>query len=179
MRAKVDVTKIHLLMKEIGRRAKGPGSIFFTGGASALLEGWRESTVDIDIKLDPEPAGIFEAISHLKTELDVSVELASPDQFLPPLHDWRNRSESIGHYGRVQFFHYDFRAQALSKLARGHTRDIDDVEAMVCRGLVRAGDLKAGLEEMRPNLIRYPGLRDDEFISRVESFVEKFGKQHE
>jgi hypothetical protein len=27
------------------------------------MKGWRDATVDIDLKLDPEPAGAFEAIA--------------------------------------------------------------------------------------------------------------------
>jgi hypothetical protein len=50
-------------MKVLVREARGSGSIYFTGGASALLIGWRSSTVDIDIRLDPEPPGIFQALA--------------------------------------------------------------------------------------------------------------------
>jgi hypothetical protein len=61
MRSNVDPQKIEQLMRVLGREARGAGSIYFTGGASALLIGWRNSTVDIDIRLDPEPPGIFQA----------------------------------------------------------------------------------------------------------------------
>lgn len=59
MRSNVDPQKIEQLMNVLGREAQGSGSVYFTGGASALLIGWRGSTVDIDICLDPEPAGNF------------------------------------------------------------------------------------------------------------------------
>jgi hypothetical protein len=65
MRSNVDPQKIEQLMKALGREARGSGCIYFTGGASALLIGWRSSTVDIDIRLDPEPPGIFQAIAKL------------------------------------------------------------------------------------------------------------------
>lgn len=73
MRSNVDRQKIEQLMKALGREAYGSGCIYFTGGASALLIGWRSSTVDIDIRLDPEPLGIFQAIAKLKQELDINV----------------------------------------------------------------------------------------------------------
>ena len=44
-----------------------------------MLIGWRETTVDADLKLDPEPAGVFEAIARLKDSLDINVELSAPD----------------------------------------------------------------------------------------------------
>jgi len=88
-------------MEELGRRARGPGRIYLTGGATALIFGWRESTVDADLKLDPEPAGIFEAIAQIKEELEMNVELASPDQFIPPVPEWRERSTYIARYPAI------------------------------------------------------------------------------
>jgi len=87
MRPNVDSQKIERLMQALGREAQGSGCIYFTGGASALLIGWRSSTVDVDIRLDPEPLGIFQAIAKIKQELNINIELASPQDFLPPFHD--------------------------------------------------------------------------------------------
>ena len=101
----VDQSRLERLMEEIGRRARGPGRIYPTGGATALLFGWRGSTVDVDLKLDPEPDGIFEAIAQLKDELEVNVELASPDQFIPPVPGWQERSRHIVRSGEVDFYH--------------------------------------------------------------------------
>lgn len=159
-------------MEELGRRSTGPGRIYLTGGASALLEGWRASTVDVDLKLDPEPPGIFEAIARIKNDLDLNIELASPDQFLPPLPGWRDHSTFITRVGDVEFYHYDFRAQALSKLARAHDRDLLDVKAMLERGLVDREVLLQALEEIRPGLVRYPALDPERFEARVRDFLE-------
>ena len=81
--------KLEQFMSALGRRVRGPGIIYLTGGSAALHHHWRSITIDIDIKPEPEPAGIFEAIASLKEELDVNVELASPDQFIPALPGWR------------------------------------------------------------------------------------------
>ena len=172
MRPPVDPARVLQLLRELGRRAKGPGRIYLVGGASALLEGWRDSTVDVDLKLDPEPLGIFEAIAELKTKLDVNIELAAPDQFLPALPDWRERSVFIEKLGEVEFFHYDFRAQALSKLARGHDRDLADVRAMLRLGLVSGEALAEAFETIRPRLIRYPSLDAAAFEKRLQVLQE-------
>jgi len=127
--------------------------------------------VDVDLKLDPEPPGIFEAIGRLKNELDVNVELASPEQFLPLLPDWQSRSTFIEKHGQVEFFHYDFRAQALSKLARGFDRDVGDVRAMLARQLVSREELNEALDAIRPDFLRYPALDREAFERRVREFL--------
>jgi hypothetical protein len=158
-------------MQVLGREAQGSGGIYFTGGASALLIGWRSSTVDIDIRLDPEPPGIFQAIAKIKQELNINIELASPQDFLPPLPGWRDRSIFIGKYGQISFYHYDFTAQALSKLSRSFDRDIKDVEAMYTQKLFSLEQLQDSFEAILPDLIRFPSLNPDLLRSRVEKFI--------
>jgi hypothetical protein len=173
MRSNVDPQKIEKLMKALGREARGSGCIYFTGGASALLMGWRASTVDIDIRLDPEPPGVFQAISKLKQELDINIELASPQDFLPPLPGWRDRSIFIGRQGDISFYHYDFTAQALSKISRGYNRDIDDVQAMYEQKLFSLEELWDCFEVIAPELIRFPSLDSDRLRNRIEQFIER------
>ena len=175
MRKPVDRERLHRLLAELGQRARGPGRIYLTGGATALLYGWRQSTVDVDLKLDPEPEAIFEAIAQLKEELELNVELASPDQFIPPVPGWRERSVPIARYGSVDFFHFDFVSQCLSKLARGHDRDRDDVRAMLELRLVSSDDLTSGFREIEPDLLRYPGVDATAFEERVRDFLEAQG----
>jgi hypothetical protein len=173
MRSNVDPQKIEQLMKALGREARGSGCIYFTGGASALLIGWRSSTVDIDIRLDPEPPGIFQAIAKLKQELDINIELASPQDFLPPLPGWRDRSIFIGRQGEISFYHYDFTAQALSKLSRGYNRDIDDVQAMYKQKLFSLEKLRVCFDAIESELIRFPSLNPELFRNKIEYFIER------
>jgi hypothetical protein len=172
MRSNVDPQKIEQLMKALGREARGSGCIYFTGGASALIIGWRTSTVDIDIRLDPEPPGIFQAIAKLKQELDINIELASPQDFLPQLPGWRDRSVFIGRQGEISFYHYDFTAQALSKLSRGYNRDIDDVLAMYEQKLFTLEKLRDSFDAIESELIRFPSLDADLLRNKIEQFID-------
>ena len=61
-RLELDRGRLEAFMKAIAARTKGPGTLFLTGGASAVLIGWRGMTVDIDLKADPEPVGLFDSI---------------------------------------------------------------------------------------------------------------------
>ncbi len=158
-------------MTIMGREARGSGRIYFTGGASALLIGWRSSTVDIDVRLDPKPPGVFQAIAQVKQTLNINIELASPQDFLPPLPGWQSRSQFITKRGQISFYHYDFTAQALSKISRGFERDISDVQAMYEQQLFSVKVLRSGFEAIKPELIRFPSLDADELSAKVESFI--------
>jgi hypothetical protein len=162
-------------MDKLGTAASGPGRIYLTGGATALLLGWRDTTIDVDLKLDPEPAGAFEAIARLKNELDVNIELASPDQFIPPPRGWQDRSVYIGTHGSVDFYHFDFYAQALAKIERGHARDLDDVRAMIRLGVVTPLALPDLFETLRPGLVRYPGIDANAFEAKLARFLSDEG----
>ena len=172
MRGTSDAAKIEGLMQGIGRLARGPGRVYLVGGASAVTIGWRQATVGADLKLDPEPEGVFEAIVKLKDELDMSVELAAPDDFIPPVPGWKERSPFIARYGSVDFFHYDFHAQALAKIERGHRMDLVDVREMVKRDLIRVEALARRFEAIAPLLLRYPAIDPDAFRAKVERFIE-------
>ena len=101
MRSPADPEKIRRLMRELGRRVRGPGRIYLVGGASALLLGWRATTVDVDLEITQEPANLFQSIAQLKDELDVNVELSAPHRFVPALSDWEQRSVFIAREGEV------------------------------------------------------------------------------
>jgi len=177
MRRPLDVDRLRRVLEALGRACRGPGVLYLTGGATALLEGWRDSTVDVDLKLDPEPEGVFAAIARIKEELDVNVELASPADFVPELEGWRNESRFVGRFGSVEVRHYDFRAQALSKLARGFERDMSDARAMLERGLVTCDGLRAALAEMTPRLERFPRIDVGELVIRLEALCRDVERQ--
>ena len=171
MRRNVSVPTLQQFMRELAAAARSPGSVYFTGGATALLLGFREQTIDIDLKLDPEPAGAFEAIAVLKNRLDLNVELASPEDFIPRAADWRERSRPIVSFGSVQFFHYDFSLQALAKLERGHTQDLEDVASLVRGGYVTPEELKRRFAQIEPGLLRYPAIDPGQFKMKLEDFL--------
>jgi len=140
------------------------------GGATALLYGWRSSTIDVALKADPEPSGFFEAIAAIKDSLDLNIELAAPDQFIPELPGWRDRSSFIAKHGLLEFFHYDIYSQALAKIERGHDRDIMDVQAMCQHQLITQVRLWELFQAIEAGLIRYPAITPSEFRCAVEQF---------
>lgn len=171
MREPLDRTKLDRFLAELGRAARGAGTAYLTGGATAITYGWRERTIDIGLRLDPEPPGAFEAIARLKDELDVNVELASPMDFLPEVPGWRERSVFVAQHGPVAVHHYDPVSQVLAKLARGFERDLDDARAMVRAGLTTRRAVAEAFEAIRAGLVRYPRLDAATLDRRVRAFA--------
>ena len=176
MRTPATAERIHTLLEAFGRAAKSPGCVFLTGGSSAALIGWRPTTVDVDLKFDPEPAGVFSAIPTLKNTLDINIELACPSDFIPELPGWRERSQLIARHGQLACYHYDFDAQALAKLERGHDRDLLDVGAMLQRNLIEPQRLLQHLTDMDERLLRYPAIDPTAFHKKVERWVLAHGE---
>jgi hypothetical protein len=171
MREKVSAEKIDRFMKALSRAGKSSTHIYFVGGVSAVLLGWRESTIDIDLKLVPEIKEILKAIPDLKERLQVNVELASPDDFIPALPGWEERSKFIGREGAIDFFHYDFYAQALAKIERGHNTDLLDVRRMIELGLVDPSRLPEFFSQIEDRLYQYPAIDANKFRAAVDTFL--------
>lgn len=129
MRRPLDVERLRQVLDALGRACRGPGVLYLTGGATALLEGWR------------------------------------------------NESRFVGRFGQIEVRHYDFRAQALSKLARGFGRDLSDVRAMRDRGLVTCDGLRSALDEMTPRLERFPRVDRRVLLHRLEELCGSAGGQ--
>lgn len=47
MRGLADEAHIEQFMQALGRSAKVEGRVYLTGGATAVLHGWRDSTIDV------------------------------------------------------------------------------------------------------------------------------------
>jgi hypothetical protein len=171
MRGPVDSDKVRRFMRELGREAEKDVRLYFTGGATAVLLGWRQSTVDVDIKVDPESDRLFRAFPQLKEKLHINIELASPDQFIPEVPGWQERSAFIAREGRLSFYHYDFYAQALSKIQRSHAKDLEDVRQMIARGLVDPGELRRRFDQIEPQLYRYPAIDPAAFRKALEAIL--------
>ena len=173
MRERVSGEALEQFMKAVGRAGRTSARIYFVGGATAVMLGWRETTIDIDLKLVPEVNEILKALPELKERLEINVELASPDDFIPALPGWEGRSQHISREGSVDFFHYDFYAQALAKIERGHTTDMLDVREMVDRGLVDPARLLELFTRIEDLLYKYPAIDARSFRQAVEDFVNR------
>jgi hypothetical protein len=164
-----DRARIDSLLQALGREADSDGAAYLTGGATAVLVGWRPTTVDVDILFEPESDQLLRAVARLKDELRVNVELASPGDFIPLAEGWRERSIFVARHGRLSFFHFDPYAQALAKLERAHAQDLEDVRALIAAGLIELSVALRLFEEIEPQLYRFPAVDPKSFRAQVEA----------
>lgn len=158
-------------MRSLGHSIRQGTRVYLTGGATAVLMGWRPSTVDIDLYFVPESDEVFRALQGLKERLELNVEMACPADFIPELPNWRERSLFIAQEGRCSFYHYDPYAQALAKAERGHAQDVADVKEMLRRDLVEPERALELFEAVEPRLYRYPSLDAKAFRRSVEHLM--------
>jgi len=175
VRAPVDSARIRELGRRLGRVAGERTRIYLTGGATAVVEGWRGSTIDVDIRIEPERDELLRELGALKETLDINLELASPPDFIPELPGWRERSPFVFRAGNVDIHHFDPYSQALSKIERGFDQDLDDVRAMLAREMVERERLLALFARIEPELYRYPAIDPGAFRRKVEAALAPVG----
>src|SRR3954468_8394408 len=169
MRPPVAASRIREFAPRLGPVGSGRVRIYLTGGATAVLEGWRASTIDIDVRFEPESDALLRELAGLKERLGINVELASPPDFIPELPGWRERSPFVFRDGNVDVHHFDPYSQALSKIERGFVHDLGDVEAMLERGLVERAELRRLYRAIEPELFRYPAIDPAAFERKVRN----------
>lgn len=173
MRQKVTALRLEEFMKALASGQTRPVRIFLVGGATAVLLGWRDSTIDVDLRLEPDSDDVLRRLPLPKERLQINVELASPDDFIPELPGWRDRSRFIRQEGSLTFLHYDFYAQALAKIERGHQVDLRDVNELIKNELVEPQRLREFFREIEGRLYQYPAIDSSAFRSAVEAVISK------
>ena len=168
MRELADADRIRRLAAALGDIAPRGTRVYLVGGATAVLAGWRASTVDVDLRIEPESERVMKEISGLKERLDTNIEFATPADFLPELPGWRERSRFRFRSGNVEVFDYDLYSQALAKVERGFDTDLSDVAAMLEAGLVDPAELRKHFAAVEPELFRFPAVDAGAFRAKLE-----------
>lgn len=172
MRQALTRERLHLLMRELARTAprRGAHRVYLLGGGTAVYLGWRISSIDVDLCSDQE--AVFRDIQAIKERLDMNIEFARPEDFVPPLAGTPERHVFIDTLGSISFYHYDPYAQLLAKIIRGFRRDLDDARQFVRGGLVDLGTFRALVKTIPDSAYaKYPSLSRSGVESAVEDFL--------
>ena len=167
---------LHDLMSALARSAPRRGSyrVFFVGGGTAVLAGWRTSTIDADLYSDK--VEVFHDIQAIKEHLQLNIEFVRPEDFVPALAGSDRRHVFIETIEKVSFYHYDPYAQLLSKVVRGFNRDMLDASSFVTSGMVdpkRFRTLVSGIPEAAYS--KYPALSRRAVLDAVDDFLNPRG----
>lgn len=74
MRGPADADRLRRFLRGLAREADDDASVYLTGGATAVLLGWRESTIDADILIVPERDSLYRALPERLRELYDAIE---------------------------------------------------------------------------------------------------------
>jgi len=124
----------------------------------------------VDLFSDHEE--VFRDIQSIKERLNVNVEFARPEDFVPPLRGSENRHLFIETMGTISFYHYDPYAQVFSKIVRGFQRDLQDAKEFMQSGMVDPKTLRslvAGIGDAA--FAKYPTLSKEAVEKAVETFL--------
>lgn len=172
MRDEVTRERLRALMREIARTApRGKAyQVYIVGGGTAVLTGWRPTSIDADLFAPDE--SVFRDVQGIKERLNVNIEFARPEHFVPALPDSESRHVFIETVDRVSYSHYDPYAQVFSKIVRGFERDIDDAHQFVRTGLVDPARLGHLVQQIPASeYTKYPSLSQDAVGQAVEDFI--------
>lgn len=164
------------LMEEIARTAPREESfrVYIVGGGTAVLEGWRNSTIDADLFAERDE--VFRDVQGIKERLRLNVEFARPEFFVPQLGGSGDRHVFVDRVGGVEFYHYDPYAQMFSKLVRGFRKDLLDAESFVRSGMVDVARFRALVRQIPDSAYAgYPNLTRDAVWGAVEDGLSKLG----
>jgi hypothetical protein len=176
MREPVTRERLETLIAELARSVPSPGPwrVYLVGGGTAVALGWRRSSMDVD--LYSEQAEVFRDIQGIKERLDMSIEFARPEDFVPPLAGTSDRHVHVATVGPVSFFHYDPYSQLLSKVVRGFERDRGDARQFVGSGLVDPAKFRSLVAAIPESAYaRYPNLSRAGVERAVEGFLASLG----
>jgi hypothetical protein len=151
----VDAQILVAFLQHLGKSYQHTGTIYLVGGSSLLLVTSKASTFDIDLQFSipvEYHAEFIECIHRISREMQIPIEQASPDEFIPLPAGYENRHRYIGRYGNLEVFHFDFYSVALGKLNRGTEKDFSDIAQMIQAGVIRLPELETYFQEILPKL---------------------------
>ncbi len=172
MRQELTRERLMELVKALARAAprRRTYRLFLVGGGTAVYLGWRRASIDVDFFTEQD--GLFRNIQEIKERLNVNVELARPEDFVPPLADSEDRHVFIDRVGPISLYHYDPYAQLLSKVVRGFARDMDDAREFIKSGMVDAHEFRTLVRAIPDSAYaKYPRLSRRGVEGAVDGFL--------
>lgn len=154
---------IEQFLQTLGKLFRKSARLYLVGGAALVHLGIRAgSTIDIDLVIEtPDEDEMVTAIRRIVEQQQINVEFASPEDFIPVPMQWKAHARYIGRYGSIEAFYFDFYSLALSKIARGTDRDLNDVRLLVQQQVISLEELDEAYHDILPRMGKRPYLNLD------------------
>jgi len=165
-------------MSELARTAPRGESfrVYLVGGGTAVLSGWRPSTLDADLYAEGDE--VFQDIQGIKERLNLNIEFVRPEDFVPSLTGSGERHRFITRVGGIDFYHYDPYAQLLSKVVRGFRKDLLDARQLIASGWVDPARFQQLVEAIPDSAYaRYPNLSRESVLDAIRTFLADLPQQ--
>src|SRR5437764_106550 len=109
MRATADRARLERFLHALGRTLRRPIRLYLVGGTVLVDLDLRAATVEVDYVVradDPEAlVDVERSIPRLKEQLNLNVEPASPEDFMPMPRGALEQSSFVRMYGTVAVYH--------------------------------------------------------------------------
>lgn len=174
MRPSVDKSTIEQFLRTFGQNYRKAGRLYLAGGAALVHAGIR-SGVTLDIDVQVVSGDMLQVIDQMKQKLNINIKIASPKDFMPVPNQWEAMSQYVGRYGQTEVFYFDFYSIALSKIDRANTRDLQDVQLLVQRGIITLHELDIAFQDVLAQAqtsqgrARYPRFDPNVFAARYQA----------
>lgn len=173
MRPTVDKAEIERFLRTFGQQYRKPGRLYIAGGAALVHAGIRSGRTQ-DIYIEVTDGNMLFTIDQLKHRLHLNIEIASPRDFMPVPTQWEAMSQYVGRYGDIEVFYFGFYSIALSKIDRGTTRDLQDVQLLVQQKAIDLPTLDGAFQDVMSQVqtsqgrMRYPRFDPTAFASHYQ-----------
>lgn len=158
--------------------AEESGALYLVGGSMLVYQGYRPRTRDVNYRVEltsGDDGQFIQALRATQRVSNLNVEQASPADFIPLPHGWKERSPFLTQEGGLTVYAFDPLSTALSKIERGQERDIDDVLALCRAKVLTVDEIVAGFKEIAPRIEReaLPRITEDDFRRKIEAFAQR------
>jgi hypothetical protein len=172
------VTSIVLqqFLKKLGEQFPHPIKFYLLGGSALCLLGSPRETLDVDYSMEPPSPEIEQILRQLSSEFHLDLESVPLAEFIPLPPNAEKRHRFLGRYGQVDVYIYDLYSIALSKISRGFESDLEDVEFLLARNLIKWDELEKYFKDILPRA-KTADIDSKEFESYFNTLKKHLSKQ--
>jgi hypothetical protein len=154
----VSQANIEQFLQILAATFQQPSNLYLTGDAVLVHLGLRSSTsTTLSVLIEAaDEEKMSHAIRRSAERVHLTAAFSSPEDTIPIPWTWQDHAPYVGPYGYIDVFYFDYISLALSKIAQGSERDLNDVWLLVRQRLLSLHALDNAYLEIQPRMGRKP-----------------------